>query len=90
MCETIDNRNGQWWWADEVWQWHGPCSSLESAQKRQELYAGDLEGRYNFVLSRDWVARKNREKEGTVHPCNTPEPWNCDCAGSCSCHWEIE
>lgn len=42
--ETIKEQNGSWWWADEVWEWHGPCSSKELAQKRQSLYAADLMG----------------------------------------------
>jgi hypothetical protein len=88
--ETIKEQHGQWWWADEIQNWHGPCSTLESAQKRQALYVGDLQGVYNFVTQSDWEARENGADPGTLHPCNAAQPWDCDCAGACSCHWETD
>jgi hypothetical protein len=88
--QTIKEQDGKWWWADEIFEWHGPCSTRGSAQKRQSLYVGYLQGELNFVTPNDWRDRKDRENPDTIHPCNTAAPWDCDCAGSCSCHWEID
>lgn len=88
--ETIKEQDGGWFWADEVWEWHGPCSSRESAQSRQSLYAANLMGEINTVMPEDWKMRKDRESEDTIHPCNNAEPWDCDCAGACGCHYEYE
>jgi len=88
--KTIKEQGGKWWWADEVWEWHGPCFSRESAQKRQSLYASNLMGEVNIVTTKDWELRKDREPEDKIHPYNKAEPWDCACAGACSCHWETD
>jgi len=85
---TVKEQNGQWYWADEAWDWHGPSSSRSSAQRRQSLYYFYLSGEINIVLPKDWEMRKDRESEDSIHPCNVAEPWDCDCAGSCGCHFE--
>jgi len=84
----VKERNGNWFWIDEEGEWHGPVSSRESAQKRRSLYLSYLRSEINICNDWDWEKRKDREKSGTVHPCNVSEPWDCDCCGSCSCHWE--
>lgn len=47
-------------------------------------------GEINVVIPKDWEMRRDREPEGTIHPCNKAEPWDCDCAGACLCHYEYE
>lgn len=81
-------RDGKWYWPDETWQEHGPCSSKESAQRRQDCYcAVELEGSRQHVLAVDWTAKKDAEPPGAAHPCDVPCAWDCACSGACSCHW---
>jgi len=91
---TVYERGGSWWWTDEAWEEHGPCSTKESAQRRQSMYAKYLCEETSFLPTKQsltsftvWWEMKNAEKENEVHPCHCPEPWDCECAGACSCHW---
>ena len=86
---TIVERDGQWYWHDETWQEHGPCSSHRSAQRRQGLYCrAVLDGTTPDPVSEaDWAATRDAESEGAVHPCDNHAPWDCQCAGACGCHW---
>jgi hypothetical protein len=89
MPQTVVKETDGWWWADESWDWHGPCSDKEEAQERQKLYTEDLNGTGpNRVTPTDWKNRIDRESPDAIHPCTTAEPWDCDCVGSCSCHWK--
>lgn len=85
---------GRWFWADAAGDWHGPCSSRASAIRRQRLYrAWGLEGAEEaervLVPSTVWGARFEAEPEHVIHPCTSPAPWDCDCAGACGCHWDV-
>lgn len=89
---TIYERDGRWFWADECWQEHGPCSSRESAVRRQDLYIklcleGLADGAPAPVSAQEWSAAKEREPEDELHPCDDSAAWDCMCAGACSCHW---
>lgn len=35
----------------------------------------------------DWHRERESEDPGAMHPCNDPDPDECDCRGACSCHW---
>lgn len=93
---SVRERDGVWWWADEAWQWHGPCSSESSARRRQAMYVTYLlerfpseeSGRPWPVVPAVWEAAMESEKENAIHPCTDAAPWDCECSGSCGCHWE--
>jgi len=85
---SLECKDGKWWWYDEVWGEHGPCSSRDSAVRRQMLYfnhIGGLSPRHASRKSRD--AALDAECECVVHPCDEHFAWDCQCAGACSCHW---
>lgn len=90
---TVYERDGKWYWADEVWGEHGPCSSRESAVRRQDLYIklcleGLADGAPAPVPAQEWLAAKKREPQSILHPCDDSAVWDCMCAGACSCHWK--
>lgn len=86
---SIKFSNGCWFWADEVWNWHGPCSSEESTIRRQHLYVlCECEGAYIIRTKEEWCEKINSEPEDSIHPCDHWAPWDCMCAGSCSCHFK--
>ena len=92
MGPTVYERDGSWWWADECWDEHGPCSSRESATSRQSVYIMHcLEGTADDarvpVSAQEWQAAKDGEREDGVHPCDNSAVWDCMCSGACSCHW---
>lgn len=96
MAESVYERGRMWYWADETWGEHGPCSSRESAVRRQAMYVRYcLEGVPRTAppdtprpcTPTEWSAARERESEQAIHPCNCAAPWDCECAGACSCHW---
>jgi hypothetical protein len=34
-----------------------------------------------------WLRKRDREREGWVHPCDSHIPDFCMCQGACSCHF---
>jgi hypothetical protein len=85
---SIKFRNGYWWWADETWAWHGPCHTEKSARSRQNLYIqSEIEGTCAVRYKKDWEEMTNKEPLDTIHPCDNWAPWDCMCAGACSCHF---
>ena len=88
--QTVFERDGKWYWYDEIYDEHGPCFSRESACSRQSLYCHWLQGTgdLDFVTADEWHKSRERESEDTNHPCDNACAWECMCAGSCGCHWK--
>lgn len=74
-----------------IMRWLDKCSHadfIKAASASRDRMTRKQDAALRVVKKDAWQLGRDREPETATHPCDAASPFECECEGACSCHWE--